>query len=373
MKSIKRKHVGIHNIRFGAMIGMYTFLYKFIAQYLQQKKITTMNGFIAGSIAGLSILLEGENRIEYAQQLCMRACMTMKNIMKTKYKTIPHGDVLLFSLACGSILHAYVFRPDTIPKEYYQWMVAKAKVPIKALEINRTHTRKIQEHGPKTLANEQDIVDYVADAHPNVKAKMLEYLREHKGAMPGIPCSLYHPKTTCCSRHWRGLFLSVCKEMIPVYVCLNAIPVLLLQPRSLLDLIKLQKLAKSVGHSTAFVASYITLFQTGMCLYSKVFPTQSTRYCVYPLGVLLGLVLFLEQKSKRGELVLFTVPKALLSLYCVLCDHGLFHVPGIPVWSTSVSMGVLMSVFQANPKRVQGLLGRFLQYTCSFYFLFLCY
>ena len=79
--------IGIETKRFSLMIGGFTFIWKFISNYLAfvQGKHTKRQGAIAGFLAGLAILFETEeNRIGYAQQFFMRSMQSGKNALKQR-------------------------------------------------------------------------------------------------------------------------------------------------------------------------------------------------------------------------------------------------------------------------------------------------
>ncbi|KAG6817252.1 hypothetical protein H0H93_007381, partial [Arthromyces matolae] len=55
---------------------------------------------------------------------------------------IPHGDVLVFALACGQIVYAFLLRPDTLPHSYSTWIGQAAKVPPECVKINHGLVRQ---------------------------------------------------------------------------------------------------------------------------------------------------------------------------------------------------------------------------------------
>lgn len=52
-----------------------------------------------------------------------------------------HGDALLFALTCGQVLYAYTMRPDTLPPDFYAFMLKAARCPKGALELNALNVR----------------------------------------------------------------------------------------------------------------------------------------------------------------------------------------------------------------------------------------
>jgi hypothetical protein len=225
-----KKECFTDSIRFGGMVGGFTFLWKLVsnALYFKTNKVSKWNGFIAGSIAGLAVLFESkENRIGYAQQFFMRSMQTSKNVLKSReVPTFPHGDSILFALACASIMHAYAFRPDTLPREYYSWMGARSRIPKASLQVHREHVRAMEIFGKKAPVNmdRMESTLKLVGATPHNKKRIFDYIHSHQGAMPGIPCAIFHPKSNSCVTHSPWLFYKVFVEMIPVYLSLNAVP-----------------------------------------------------------------------------------------------------------------------------------------------------
>ncbi|KAJ3337867.1 hypothetical protein HDU91_001361, partial [Kappamyces sp. JEL0680] len=359
--------------RFAAMIGSFTFLWKFINNvlYLRAGRLTKRNGAIAGAVAGLSLLFETkENRIGYAQQFFFRSMQAGKNALKHReIWTLPHGDSILFCIATASILYAYCFRPDTIPRGYYSWMKARARVPAPVLQQHCSHVAAIEKHQSQYF--DIDLPKYKAlldttKASPRNRELFFKYLADHDGKMPGFPCSLYHPTSDGCTIHFARLWSKIFTEMLPVYFSLSAIPMLALNPNKLLKnpVAQAKKIGFAVARSSTFLASLVSTFQAGMCLYFNVFPEGKTKNIVYPLGGLSALWIFLEQKSKRVEFALFALPKGLQSLYTVLIDNGrLPNIPHIEVAAGVFATSTLMSLYQLEPEHISGVLLRLMKAT----------
>lgn len=52
-----------------------------------------------------------------------------------------HGDSLLFAITCGQVLYAYTMRPDTLPPDFYSFMLKAARCPKEALLLNAKTVR----------------------------------------------------------------------------------------------------------------------------------------------------------------------------------------------------------------------------------------
>ena len=90
-----------------------------------------------------------------------------------------------------------------------------------------------------------------------------------------------------------------------------------------------------------------------MCLYSNLLPEKSTKYWVFINGFISGLSILVEQKSRRVELAIFSFPKALASFYLILIEKGFaIWIPGTEIFFGSLSMGILMSLYQLEPQHM---------------------
>jgi hypothetical protein len=84
---------------------------------------------------------------------------------------------------------------------------------------------------------------------------------------------------------------------------------------------------------------------------------------MYFQGLLSGLAIFLEHKSKRVELAMFSCPKALHSLYLILidCGHDYLDFKGIELLFGSLSMGILMGLYQVESEHMSGMFSKLLK------------
>ena len=115
----------------------------------------------------------------------------------------------------------------------------------------------------------------------------------------------------------------------------------------------LKRILKRTIQSSSFLACFIGFYQTGMCLYSNFVPTWSTKYWVFLNGFISGLSILVEQKSRRVELAIFSFPKALASFYMIMIEKGYaIWVPGTELFFGSLSMGILMSLYQLEPEHI---------------------
>ncbi|KAI8901798.1 hypothetical protein BC833DRAFT_576188 [Globomyces pollinis-pini] len=358
-----RNSMGLETQRFASMIATFSFLWKFVSNslYYHFGTISKVHGAIAGAIAGLAVLIETKpNRITIAQQFSMRSLQGIKNALKQRNLfSFPHGDTFLFSIAVASIMYAYTMRPDTIPKSYYNWVVQHGRVPKVMVELNRQNTRQHQlgYHQADLGAIEKALT--VVNAPVSSLHKVLEYIKRNGGTMPNVPCAALHAKESSCTKYCTSVFGLTFLDMIPVYMSLNTVPLLLFKTKSVLlePLKSIWRVLKSTTQSCLFLSTYVTMFQTGLCLHRSFFPTHTEKYLFYYLGLVTGLSVLVEKKSKRGELAMYVLPKGLQSLYTILIANGtICAIPGLEVAATCLSMSGIMALYQTEPHQLSPLL-----------------
>ncbi|KAJ1343033.1 hypothetical protein BSLG_002059 [Batrachochytrium salamandrivorans] len=311
--------------RFARMVGSFSFIWKLINNSLTRyrsvscppntpmspattARLSKTNGAIAGAVAGLAILFETpDNRIAYSQQFFMRSMQAGYNALSSREIFVfPHGDTILFSIACGSIMYAYVMHPTTIPKSY-----------------------------------------------------------GHNGTMPTCPCKLLHPSDILCARYGALLWVKVFWGILPVHGSLNGVPLLLLKTKSFLNNPKSHaiRVLTSSLRSSAFLATFVYLFQTGICLIRKMRPnTPDFRYIYHILGAMAGLAVLLEHPSRRTELAMYCLPKGIQSLYTLLINRGrMVSLKGLDVIGACCAMSVLMGVYQVEPHQMSFMMYRLMR------------
>ncbi|CAG8790923.1 1771_t:CDS:2, partial [Cetraspora pellucida] len=65
-----------------------------------------------------------------------------------------------------------------------------------------------------------------------------------------------------------------------------------------------------------------------------------------------GFAILIEHRNRRNDLTLYVVPKAMESLYKIMCQKNcIFELHRTAdIWFFSAAMGVIMTCFQHEPK-----------------------
>lgn len=339
-------------LRFAAMFGSFSFLWKFVnnSMRIYRQKDDRLNGLISGAIAGLSILFEKEERrVDLAQQLFVRALQAVYNAGKARdIFYFKNGDALLFAVTCAQVLYAYTMRPDTLPPDFYSFMVKTARCPKEALLLNNINVRGF----PITP---ELAIESIQNLRPTAHA--IKTLTQLSPNAPAIPCEILHPWMEGC--HWIALerIVKVFKSFLPVYGTLHFVPMLLLRTQHFKKdpVGMLSKTTLATLKSGAFLATFVTLYQYQICMHRQWVIKNGFRWNSKYLYYLAGFFcsypsIFLEDKKRRSELALYVLPKAIQSFYLIAYSHHwIFKLKYFEVLMASTAMGIIMSFYQQEP------------------------
>jgi len=359
-----------------------------------RKKTRRWYSILAGSVAGAAAVgfEKPGRRTTIAQQLFVRGLQGSYNAFSAKSGySVPHGDVLLFSLCCGQILYSFLIRPDTLPPSYVNWMSHACKANPEGVSINRDLVLDGYFKIPDidVLINRKDIAP--GNLTELLERKRLAQLSSPIYGLPVAPCSAVHPRIDSCTYVQFERFFVVLRWMLPIYGALTLIPMVLFKPKMVMKqpVKMLVKAFLGTLRSSAFLGVFVTIFQTWNCskynLYTaltalRASPTTSLLSTLAQLipqrlvdflirkpsfffgGLLCGLSLFVEEKHRREELAMYVLPRGLEGAWGVLRDRGLIFGMGSAgdVLLTSLGMGMVMSIYQNDPQHLSGLVRRIL-------------
>ncbi|KAF9100124.1 hypothetical protein BGX23_006088 [Mortierella sp. AD031] len=349
VKIVKEAFTGVDALRFGSFFGMFSFLWKLVNNGLRLYRGTDdrINGAIAGAIAGLSLFIETpERRVTFAQQMFIRSMQGVYNAGKYRGQfSFRHGDALLFAIGSAQVLYAYTMHPDTIPKEFFDFMVKTARVPAEALAFNRARVRGF----PLDLKEVRSMVDRF-----NPTALTLKTVSVLSETPDVLPCAVLHPWVDSCMETNIDRFTGVVKVIFPVYATLNFVPLVVLRLKRLFkDPVNvLSKTTFNTLRSSVFFAVFVALYQTQICSHRNLMTAGlklgDSKYLYWLFGLTCaGAAIMVEQESRRAELAMYVLPKAAGSLYRIMMRKN--WVKGVKHWEVmtfSFAMSLVMSFYQ---------------------------
>ncbi|RKP26437.1 hypothetical protein SYNPS1DRAFT_21802 [Syncephalis pseudoplumigaleata] len=359
---------GTPTLRFGAAFGVFAFVWKLVNHALREIRgiDDRWNNFIGGFLGGFALLIESpQYRVTYAQQFFVRALQaSYASLHARNLISIPYGGALLFMAAGSQTMYAYMMKPNTLPPDFYKFMVKAARVPDAVLRYNA-----------------HNVIHGCVDP-----AKGLELVKRYKGtarnmacvasmsSTPGIvPCALVHPRFDSCIAACAELWLRVFQMIAPVYTSLNFAPMLTLHLFKFIrePLPLLRKAFLNTLRSSSFLATYVGSFLVLICAERNVSQwigriigrrLGDSKLLIYLFCWLNGLAIFIEHPTRRVELGLYVLPKAAESLFAVMVQRRLaVVVPYGEVGLFAIGMGIIMSFYQAEPEYLTPMMRRLMR------------
>ncbi|CAK9188028.1 unnamed protein product [Ilex paraguariensis] len=348
--------------RIGLLFGGFTGSYHALRCLLRKlrKKETPLNAFLAGSVAGLSILaLDDSNRRRtLALYLLARLAQCAYNSAKSKNKFHlwgshwSHGDSLLFALSCAQVMYAFVMRPESLPKSYQDFIQKTGPVAQPVYKAVRDCCRG----SPVDVTS---LSAYLANRRNFNSVKLEEF--------PSIiPCSIIHPDTKSCLAHNANAASATFRKTFPLYFSLTFVPFVVLRLQKFMDapVRTCWNALTGAVRSTAFLSAFVGIFQGVICSHRKV-ASEDHKLVYWVAGGLSALSVLLEKKARRGELALYVLPRAGDSLWYILVNrHLLPNIKNAEVAMFCACMGGIMYYLEHEPDTMapflRGLIRRFL-------------
>ncbi|KAI9142415.1 hypothetical protein BKA69DRAFT_1068209 [Paraphysoderma sedebokerense] len=351
---------GPDTIRLASCFSGYVFIFKFCNEMLNTygKWTKRVNAFIAGLLSGSALLIESPiNRLAYCQQFSMRAVQGIYNALKFRqYFSFPLGDSVAFVLSCAQIMYAYTMQPHTLPKDFYKFMLATAKLPETVLKANARVVRDIPLDLPALL---QFAVKRKATP------ENLAIIQSMSPTPNMLPSAVIHPNYNSSVRYCVWLAKKVLLQIFPIYMTLHTVPVVVLKSATFLKspVSLLTRSFLNTFRSSSFLVVFVTGYQA-LCSFHRVLHDyhivkKDHKLYYYLFGFLTSLSIFIEEKKRRSELTLYVAPKAIHSFYQISVQRDwLPKVKHLDVAVGSVALGIIMSFYECEPERLSPMIQR---------------
>ncbi|KAG4140739.1 hypothetical protein ERO13_D06G036300v2 [Gossypium hirsutum] len=273
----------------GTFAGTFVSVDEIIGELGGHNRTAKWRALVAGLVAGPSMLLTGHNTqhkslaiyiLMRAAVLASRCGIKSKRFGKLcKPLTWKHGDIFLMCLSSSQILSSYILKQDSLPPSYRSFL---------------------NKHGGKDLVILQGVKE-IACGLPFTNLEAIEKLYKASGVdvkldpNMKIPCSMIHGNQSC-SAHVISFFTEGYKRALPVYLPVYLIPALIVHRQDLLK-------------------------RLWTCLLFRLF-----RRCNIPMVAMgtfpTGLALAIEKKSRRIEISLYCLARAIESFFTCMADIG---------------------------------------------------
>ncbi|GBG34594.1 Transmembrane protein 135 [Hondaea fermentalgiana] len=263
--------------------------------------------FISGLAAGSALLwIPRPSRWAITLFALVRAFELQIKLLAARkvLPTLENADTMLMSVASASMLHSWMFSPDTLDPSYVRFLNVHSQMPAPV----RESLASIYTGDPLPLAA-------LAAARSRM-AGSPRVLREPLGADSWPGGELMHP-TMSLAPFAVKFFVRAMQKSVPVYLPVFSVPILLFYPQSLVKrpVSTVKRVLQGVLRSSIFLSLYCTI---GFCSVSAMRSLGLTRTRAGPFGQTVymfaglwaGLATLIEKKNRRIELALYVFSKA---------------------------------------------------------------
>jgi hypothetical protein len=258
-----------------------------------------------------------------------------------------HGDVLMFALSSAQVMYAYVMRPETLDPGFWNFIVRAGPIDKETLGAVRAQCNG----SPVDLAN---LAQY---AVPGKDPKAWTTGTR----VPCIPCAIMHRDTGCvrCASHAFAASADTFRKCFPFYLSIHLVPFCVLNAAKALrnPFSTVTTATGATIRSTTFISAFVGSYMASICGLRWLRGGKEHRAAYYAAGIVAGSMLFIEKKSRRGELALYLLPRAADSLVATMAVKRLVpNVPHADLLLFALVSGGLMHYFENEPETLAGFL-----------------
>ena len=258
-----------------------------------------------------------------------------------------HGDVVMFALSSAQVMYAYVMRPETLDPGFWNFIVRAGPIDKETLGAVRTQCSG----SPVDLSN---LAQYAVPGKDPKAWTTGERL-------PCIPCAIMHRDTGCvmCASHAVAASADTFRKCFPFYLSIHLVPFCVLNAAKALrnPVGTVTTATGATIRSTTFISAFVGSYMASICGLRWLRGGKEHRAAYYAAGIVAGSMLFIEKKSRRGELALYLLPRAADSLVATMAIKRLVpNVPHADLLLFALVSGGLMHYFENEPETLAGFL-----------------
>ncbi|TMW68222.1 hypothetical protein Poli38472_007894 [Pythium oligandrum] len=246
-----------------------------------------------------------------------------------------YGDALLFALSSAQVMYAFIMRPSSLPGDYFRFIQKTGPVEREVLEMVRLCNRG--------LPLDPEMVQSFITKH-----RMTRDFVVPVGCPDQVSCRFVHHQASTCTMGVIQTFRKAFGSAFPLYLSLFIVPSVVIHFKKFLAR-PFSTLGRSVLNATrsnAFVSSFVAIYMGLICVQRRVMP-KDHRFTYYLAGLGASGAIFIEPKSRRSELALYVLPRALDSLFIILRDRRILTgVRHGEVLLFSLSMACMMYSYE---------------------------
>ncbi|KAK5806068.1 hypothetical protein VI817_000326 [Penicillium citrinum] len=260
------------------------------------------------------------------------------------------ADAGVFAMSAAVVMWAWFYLPERLPRSYEKWIGEVAKVDSRLIEALRRARRAVFVYGKDT------------GQAPLMESMCKDYNWPIEWGDPvktiPIPCEMVH--MGCgpnCEIHAVSRFARTFKFACATYIPLQIV----LRLRGLKSPAVIIRAISEGAQSSAFLASFVSLFYYGVCLSRtrlgpKIFDKNTVTpqmwdsgLCVGAGCLMCGWSVLVEKARKRQELALFVAPRAAATVLPRLYDKKYYYREHI---AFATSAAILITCLRERPRLI---------------------
>lgn len=244
-----------------------------------------------------------------------------------------HGDAFLFMLTTAQVMFAYVCAPWSLPPSYYKFILTTGPMHEAGLQAlrRRNFSRPLE-----VAAMRQYFVAAGGERHfgafpsavlgldspmvtrvtlvTQVTRPLVDVATAERWL---LPCAVLHPHTGSCGEASAITFKNAFARSFPVYSTVFGVAALFRLRQSLrAPGATLAHVSTSAVRSTTFLAAFVAACMALVCAVRRVM-SREHWWAYWGLSFIASSCIWIERKSRRSELALYVLPRALDSLYLI--------------------------------------------------------
>ncbi|TPX32943.1 hypothetical protein SeMB42_g07554 [Synchytrium endobioticum] len=277
--------------------------------------------------------------------------------------------VLVMSLSSAQILYAFTAMPHTLAKSYFSFLLvhgsirgmSKEKAPLHMAAIASAvngSTRAVTTKwipAPDGEGVPTTIDRFLPDGiNPEPFKLFSDMLLPTVHDHDFVICSLQHPETPSCRKSAIKFFLAEYYRASQLYAPLNIITTLVFRPRAMIrtPIKTMIHFLFTTARSAFFLACFCATGWTSLCAMRRHLGKDAPWMYVVN-GLMAGTTVLLEARSRRLELAMYCLPRALESFYRCGVEWGWWrYLLGGERLYFCLSTGILMLLYQHDPESI---------------------
>lgn len=247
------------------------------------------------------------------------------------------ADATVFAMSAAVVMWAWFYLPERLPRTYEKWIGEAAQVDSRLIEALRRVRRGVFVYGKDT------------GQAPLLQSMCKDYNWPEAWGDPAkvtpIPCEMVHMGCgPSCEKHALSRFAKTFKFACATYIPLQIV----FRLRRMKSATALRRALSDAAQSSAFLASFVSLFYYGVCLARtrlgpKIFDAKTVTPMMWDSGLCVGAgclmcgwSILVEKTRKRQELALFVAPRAAATVLPRLYDKKVCIGPSHPLSTTGL-------------------------------------